>query len=199
MANAKHQHLDDLIWKTFSAIGIASIAPLVVFAFGEIEGSLSFAGVSLAGAALVGAALVWWRMAKRWWHIQATVRIRMRHIEEDLGVFLTRYVEFRDGSFLTMKDFSLDKSELSEERKEQVGHNEKMGRSGTQLSLSKLLPVIAFVWLGFSISIGVPSLLSAVGCRSAVLGLIPGGLGVIALLVESGFACVFAIRASIEA
>lgn len=166
LAHAHAGRLDGLVWRTFSAIGIASVAPLIAFAFRELSGALSFSGVSLVGLILVGASLVWWKMAKRWWHIQETDRFRMRDIEEDLGIFLTRYVEFRDGNYLTEKDFSMDKSGLSAERQEILRCNKTTRRSGVQLSLSKLLPLVAFAWLGFSLSIGIPSLVSAVGCRS---------------------------------
>jgi hypothetical protein len=42
------------------------------------------------------AACIWWHMARRWWSIQHVKFLRMRHIEESIGLYQTRYLRYLD-------------------------------------------------------------------------------------------------------
>ena len=125
------QYLESTIWKTSAAIGIGAIGPLLIF-IGQNKNP-DYSNASIVGLLIFIAVLIWWKMALRWWDIQHTTFLRMRHIEEDLDLFQKRYTDFRDGKF------NVADSNLSRERKKELKYDIKFRRRGTQKYM-KLFP-----------------------------------------------------------
>ncbi len=89
------QSLETPIWQTSAAIGIGSIGSLILVA--TAERPLPLIPTIIIGAFVCLGSYMWLFIAKRWWSIQHTNYLRMRHIEEDLKVICqTRYIEYRD-------------------------------------------------------------------------------------------------------
>ena len=52
---------------------------------------------------------VWWLMAWRWWSIQHAIFLRMKHIEMELGLYMTRYSHWLDNKYSGMLKEKLDR------------------------------------------------------------------------------------------
>lgn len=53
--------------------------------------------ILIIGLLVFSISLIWWEMAKRWWDVQHVTFLRMRHLEEELHYYQTRYIYHKDG------------------------------------------------------------------------------------------------------
>lgn len=84
--------IDASIWQTSSVIGVGSVAAFALVIGKETPWVLALL-VGILSSSLV---FIWWMAAKRWWDIQHTKFMRMRHIESRLGILQNRYIAHRD-------------------------------------------------------------------------------------------------------
>ena len=134
------QSLESTVWQTSAIIGIGSIGSLILVANHPPDEQPPFLVAAFIGALVSLASFIWWRMARRWWSIQHAKYLRMRHIEEDLNIYQTRYVRYMD-------DISeLSTSGLLEGRQDDLRHFANYQRAGIQEYLRFLPLFIAIAW-----------------------------------------------------
>lgn len=141
------QSLESIIWQTSGVIGIGSIGSLILIANRVDTEHPSPFIVAVIGLFVVFASTIWWFMARRWWSIQHSLFMRMRHIEKRLGIHATRYLQYLDDpSTLSAKDLLATEIEELKNRAEKRGLFAPHQRIGVQ-SVLWLLPVITlFAW-----------------------------------------------------
>ncbi len=88
------QKIETTIWSTSTAIGIGSLAPLIALMLTEKIESIP---ALIIGLLVTFISSIWYSMATRWWDIQHTTFLRMKHLEEILGLYQVRYIYYRDG------------------------------------------------------------------------------------------------------
>ncbi len=86
------QSIESTIWRASAAVGIGSVGTLVLV----VNQGFNWFTVAIVGGFVIGLNLIWWKMAGRWWSIQHTKFYRMRHIEESIGLYQTRYLHYLD-------------------------------------------------------------------------------------------------------
>lgn len=96
------QDKDKSIWQTFGILGAGTMASLALVVR---EPSPSAEGALALGLLTTGAAFAWWVMANRWWQLEHTDLLRMRHIERELATtcgapLRVHYADIRDGGAL---------------------------------------------------------------------------------------------------
>jgi hypothetical protein len=108
--------LESPIWQTSSVIGIGLIGTLLLVANHAAKEQPPWQVAAVIGLYTSVASFIWWFMARRWWSIQHAMFIRMRYIEEALGVYSVRYVHYLDNPS-TLSRSGLPKDEVEELRK----------------------------------------------------------------------------------
>ncbi len=88
--------LDVTIWQTSTAFGLGIIGTFILVANHPANQQPPFMIAMLIFIFSFFLSLVWLAMARRWWSIQHSIFIRMRHIEEDLGLYKVRYLAYLD-------------------------------------------------------------------------------------------------------
>ena len=73
---------DRSIWTTFGFLGAGTLASFAILVRDPNPTAL---GAILAGIVGIAASWIWWVIAKRWWQLEHTDLLRMRHIEETLA------------------------------------------------------------------------------------------------------------------
>lgn len=137
------QNIESKIWKTSGIIGIATLATTSYLAKTEIKTSEGAVLICAIGAIIILVLWIWWGMAKRWWDIQHIIFMRMRHIEEDLGIFQYRYISFIDGK-LDIKDAK--DANLSNDRINKLKKDNKVAERGVQKTLKYFPLSLSFSW-----------------------------------------------------
>jgi hypothetical protein len=92
------RHLERIIWGSAGLLGFGNIGSLYL----KVDSPTKNIFI---GVLLIVFTWVWWGIAKRWWDIQHTYLLRIRHIESLLNLYSHRYVGYRD-------EISKSKSEL---------------------------------------------------------------------------------------
>ena len=120
LCQATTEKIESTIWKTSTIMGIGSIGPLIFFM--TKNNNPDWQSVIIMGLLIFFSCIIWWFMASRWWDIQHTTFLRMRHLEEKLKFYQTRYIYYKDGK---IKDIDLD--DLPEEQLVQLkgGYKDK--------------------------------------------------------------------------
>jgi hypothetical protein len=90
------QGLEATIWQTSGAMGIGLIGTLVLVANRVENEQPPWQVAAVIGLFVFLISVAWFFMARRWWSIQHAYFIRMRHIEEGLGLYAVRYLYFLD-------------------------------------------------------------------------------------------------------
>jgi hypothetical protein len=83
------RHLERTIWGSTGLVGFGNIGSLLIAATDPSKSAF-------LGILLIIFTWVWWGIAKRWWDIQHTFLLRIRHIETLLNLYSNRYVGYRD-------------------------------------------------------------------------------------------------------
>jgi hypothetical protein len=131
--NNKTQFIENLVWKTFSLIGLISITLLLSDKI--IKANISFETIQLLGALSVGLTIIWWRIAERWWDIQGTLYARSRHIEKKTGMASNIYINICDGA-----------ASIAGNVDSKIKYSYEYGKKGVQKYFSFLLPMIWIAW-----------------------------------------------------
>ncbi len=168
------QHFERIIWRTSAAIGVGTLTPLVAALLTKnVDGKWGF--IVIFGLLIVATCWIWWGMAKRWWDIQHAIFQRMRDIEEDLEMYQSRYVAFRDGNL------DVEDTDLPEERKERLRMIPAFRRRGVQKVMRFLPWILTAAWAGYI----VYSLITLGGNKNmgvvkwaGLIGIFVGGLGI---------------------
>jgi hypothetical protein len=84
--------VENRIWNTFAAMGIATLGALSAATFGKAD----LPALAVIAVMNVVAIWTWWGMASRWWDIQHITFARMSHIEDDIGFFQMKYINYKD-------------------------------------------------------------------------------------------------------
>ncbi len=106
------QKIESTIWKTSTAMGIGSIGPLILFMTRSIKPD--WQSVTIVGLLIFFSSIIWWFMARRWWDIQHVTFLRMKHLEEKLGFYQTRYIYYKDGKLEDIKPNDLTTDQLEQ-------------------------------------------------------------------------------------
>jgi hypothetical protein len=96
LCQADAQDLESTVWRTGAVIGIGSIGTLIVVANHPSQGQPPWQVAAIIGALVFLTSIIWWYIARRWWSIQHAFFMRMRHIEEQLGLYQARYIQYLD-------------------------------------------------------------------------------------------------------
>ncbi len=98
------------------------------------------------------ATVAWFFTARRWWSIQQAYLIRMRHIEEELGLYAVRYVHFLDNSS------ALAGSGLRKEYADELARRARLQailpahqRQGVQWTMSFLPLIVLLAWVAYTV------------------------------------------------
>jgi hypothetical protein len=152
-------NLESRIWQTGTAIGIGSIGFLIVVANHRTTEQPPWQVAAIIGILIFLMSLMWWYMARRWWSIQHAFFMRMRHIEEELGLYHARYIQYLDDPDSLSNSGLLDKyiNEVRERATKQRGIVKVHQRKGIQeilalLPIAILLSWVIYTWWLFVIS-----------------------------------------------
>ena len=132
------QHLDSMIWKTSAGMGFGSLGTLALLGGLKIE---DWRMALPIGLLVVSATWIWWLMATRWWDVTAFKRLRMRHIEEDLKMYQTRYVSFAAGSPSVLD------TDLPLDCKKELLKDPKVSRRGVRKAMQFFPPLVSVTWI----------------------------------------------------
>jgi hypothetical protein len=111
---------------------------------------------------MTAVAAAWWLAARRWWSVQHSVFVRMRHIERRLGLHSLSYLQYLDHPEKTPKDRLLASEladlELRTKARDRLGIRRHQ-HWGVQASLW-VLPVLIFVaWLLYAVVLFIAQIL----------------------------------------
>lgn len=90
------QGLEATIWQASGALGVGMIGTFVLVAGRAQDEQPPWQVAGVIGLSVLLVSIVWFFIARRWWSIQQAYFIRMRHIEEELGLYAVRYLRFLD-------------------------------------------------------------------------------------------------------
>src|SRR3972149_11973155 len=90
------QSLEAVLWQTNAGLGLGSIGTIVLIFNHTKDEQLPWQVILALGSFFLAVTIIWLFMARRWWSIQHAFFIRMRHIEEDLSTYQTRYIHYLD-------------------------------------------------------------------------------------------------------
>ena len=145
LCQKKTEQLEDTIWKTSGAIGFSSLGTFVATLFQPTPPK--WQTILILGFLVSGMSIIWWFMARRWWDIQHTTFLRMRHLEEHLQFYQVHYIFHRDGKLDLKKDiYSRRVNDLNDD-----GKDKKYYLRGVQ-SWLRLLPwwIIPISWIAYA-------------------------------------------------
>ncbi len=96
------QEKDKSIWQSFGILGAGTLGSFALIARETTPAAL---GVFIIGLVSSSASWIWWVIASRWWQLQHTDLLRMRHIEKELAPKYSsplriHYSVIRDGGAL---------------------------------------------------------------------------------------------------
>jgi hypothetical protein len=138
------QGLEATIWQTSGAMGIGLIGTLILVA-NRVENEQPPWQVAVVIGLFVSLiSFVWLFMAGRWWSVQHAYFIRMRHIEEQLGLYAVRYLHFLDNPS------ALAGSGLCEEHASELVNRARQGRilpTHQRLGVRRILRPLPFIVL----------------------------------------------------
>ena len=125
------QNLESIIWQTSGVIGIGSVGTLILVANHPTKDQPSWWVALIIGLSIFLFSIIWLFMARRWWSIQHAFFIRMRHIEERLNIYATRYLHYLDNPY-ALPESRLPKRQRQElrNRAEQRGLFRRAAPSG---------------------------------------------------------------------
>jgi len=89
LCQAKASNLSDNIWKTASFFSIGSLAGIF-----SLTKDTPLWLMPIATLFALSVLFTWWRFAQRWWSIEHTLYLRMRHIERELGLKTNLYIKY---------------------------------------------------------------------------------------------------------
>ena len=141
------QRMEATIWQTNAAMGIGFIGTLLLIGIRSINQQPPWPVAAMIGVFSTALSIIWWFMAKRWWSIQHAMFLRMRHIEEDLGLHSARYVNYLDFP-CTIPSSGLTKKQIKD-LKERSGKRTIVGHQklGVQKVLVAFPFMIAIAWV----------------------------------------------------
>jgi hypothetical protein len=85
--------MSDHIWRTATVFTVGSITGILLLARESPISPDPDPWLTLIVSVLaIGILSTWWRLARRWWSVQHTMFLRMRHIEYQLGLGASLYV-----------------------------------------------------------------------------------------------------------
>lgn len=145
--------LESTIWQTGTAIGVGSTGTLILVANHPIQKQPPWQVAAIVAALVILMSILWLGLARRWWSIQHAFYARMRHIEEELGLYQTRYVMYLDDP-RKLADSGLPSAHAEEirERAKKRGFpfrpHQRRGVQGILvfLPILILLPWAVYVW-----------------------------------------------------
>jgi hypothetical protein len=83
------------IWQIGAVLGFGSLGSIALITSNSM--SLKIELIVAIGVVVSILSILWWKMATRWWSIQNTEFLRIKHIEKDIGTFLhNQYIRRRD-------------------------------------------------------------------------------------------------------
>ncbi len=138
------KHLESLIWRTSSIIGLGLLGSFIAIATGLGKDSLGIGTLILLAAVVIASCWIWWMMSLKWWDIQHTTIYRMRDLEIELDFYQKRYIDFRDGYMQVPVSFRSDQKEV-------LQYTHKFAKRGIQKSLKWFPILMTTAWLLFII------------------------------------------------
>ncbi len=146
LCQASARALETQIWQTGGAVGFGSIGSLILVA----EHELPWLAVLSIGFVVVSATFIWMKMAMRWWSVQHAFFLRMRHLESQLGLFQTRYLDFLDNPD-HLDNALLDPvwaEDIRARSRKRDGNTKAHERTGVRQALSCFPWVVMLGWVG---------------------------------------------------
>lgn len=147
--------LEETIWQTSAIMGIGIIGTFLFIGTRSAIDQPPWQVAAISGAFSFAVSLIWWFVARRWWSIQHAMFMRMRHIEENLGLHAHRYIKYLDDpSTIPTSDLAEKQFDELKRRSVQKGvlrfYHEHQ-RSGVQ-SVLKLFPICVLIaWFLYTI------------------------------------------------
>jgi len=88
--------MESIIWQTAGAMSIGLISPFFIVALRPQPEQPPWYVPCAIGLLVFLFSCLWWLIARRWWSVQHAMFIRMRHIEQQLGLHAVSYVMYLD-------------------------------------------------------------------------------------------------------
>ncbi len=143
------RQMEGLVWTTAGALGLVSIIGIGFLSNALPQNAQFYDYLLRIGIALLSMSLVWiWRtMTSRWHSIQRVMIYRICEIEEELGMYKERYVEYLDKAILKGK--KSDNPQVSEMISEMTTRKAKHTPKGARRSVQNLGWVLLVAWVIF--------------------------------------------------
>lgn len=141
------QDVESKIWTTGGIIGIAALATISYLAQTKISTLEQALQICSIGTVTILVLWIWWDISRRWWDIQHITFMRMRDIEEKLGIYQCRYISFIDGK-LSIFDTNLYK-ELTKGKIKNLLYDKRVGKHGVQKYLRWFPILLSISWGAF--------------------------------------------------
>lgn len=138
--------LETQIWGTAGAMAFGALGSLIAVAGQDSP----WPAVLSIGFVVVSTIFIWQRMALRWWSVQHAFFLRMRHLESQLGLFQTRYLDFLDNPD-HLVNASLDPvwaDDIRARSHKRDGKRKAHERTGVRQALSLFPWMVMLGWIG---------------------------------------------------
>lgn len=141
------ERLENTIWNSASIVGIGNIASFLISV--NIDTNHNFITFLEIGFLSTALTWVWWNIIKRWWDIQHTIILRMRHIEKRTKLRIDTYIGIRDDTVDPWL-FDITKKELGEsDFAELLMHDPKFKKRGVRKATRFIPYTVTFTWVSF--------------------------------------------------
>jgi hypothetical protein len=147
--------LEETIWQTSAIMGVGIIGTFLYIGTRSGSDQPSWEVAGIVGLFSFFVSLTWWLVARRWWSVQHSLFMRMRHIEEKLGLHAHRYIKYLDDPS-TIPTSDLTEKQIFELKRRSVQKGLfklylEHQRFGVQ-SVLKLFPIITIIaWATYTI------------------------------------------------
>jgi hypothetical protein len=147
------QSMESTIWQTAAAMSIGLVGSFLLVTLRAADDQPPWYVACLVGPFMTVIALIWLLIARRWWSVQHSMFMRMRHIEKRLGIHSTWYLQYLDHPEL-LQDSGLSAEEIASLAKRSTTRDRigirRHQHWGVQATLW-LLPVVLLVgWAIYS-------------------------------------------------
>jgi len=184
-ASESVRHLEKTIWSSIGLLSFGNVGSLLI--------TIDNPSKALLGILLISFTWIWWGIARRWWDIQHTLLLRLRHIETLLNLYSQRYVGYRDKILSLEIESKLEKEldlldpEFLPELKNKAHGFEKRG---VQKWIRFVPWVVTIIWIA-SIFVNFEIFKRQVDMEKVIslnlISLIVGSIGLLGIGVFLGF------------
>lgn len=147
----KAQSMEVTIWQTSAVIGIGLSGTFIYSGTRTIDNQLPWQIALIIGFFISLLTILWWFTSRRWWSIQHAMFLRMRHIEDELGLKSNNYIKFLDHPenipSETLPEYQVAEIKNCAQKKPCLGHQ----KYGVQQVLRFFPWLVCLSWLAYTI------------------------------------------------